>query len=276
VLFSYEGKTALVVGAGSGIGRAISTTFASRGADLVLAGRTRSKLEAVAAEVAATGRTAHTVAVDLSDPDGPERLITEVTTLVPGLDVVVNSAGDWGPGGPDGRSSMAIDQDDFDNVFALHTRAPLFTSIRAAQAMMDAGKGGAILNVVSVGAVTPAPGMALYSSAKAALSHLTATLAVELGVHGIRINAVAPGAVDTPMIDQWTASEEAIAARAARYPLARLGTTDDVAAAAVYLCSDEASWVSGVTLLINGGLPGSSAISAWVEANRPPVRDSGR
>jgi NAD(P)-dependent dehydrogenase (short-subunit alcohol dehydrogenase family) len=272
VLFSYAGKTALVVGAGSGIGKAISTTFARRGADLVLAGRTQSKLDAVAAEVEAAGRSAHTVTVDLSDPAGPERLIDEVNGLVPALDVVVNSAGDWGPGGPDGRSAFAVDQDDFDSVFALHTRAPLFTSIRAARAMMQAGSGGVILNVVSVGAVSPAPGMALYSSAKAALSHLTATLAVELGVHGIRINAVAPGAVDTPMIAQWTTTEEDRAVRGARYPLGRLGTPDDVAAAAVYLCSDEAGWVSGVTLLMNGGLPGSSAIPAWVAENRPPVR----
>jgi len=235
----------------------------------VLAGRTQSKLDAVAAEVAAAGRTAHTVAVDVSDPDGPEHLIAEVTRMVPALDIVVNSAGEWGPGGPDGLSSLLLEQEDFDRVFALHTRAPLFTSIRAARAMIDARSGGVILNVVSVGAVTPAPGMALYSSAKAALSHLTATLAVELGVHGIRINAVAPGAVETPMIDQWTATEEDRAVRAARYPLNRLGTPDDVAAAAVYLCSDEAGWVSGVTLLMNGGLPGSSAISTWVAENRP-------
>lgn len=270
-MFSYSGRQILVIGGGRGIGRAIALAHARAGANIAVAARNVEQLNDVVNEIKALGREAWALPVDLSERGAAEGLITRALDALGRIDVLVNSAGDIGL---QGRASFDLDEDDFDQVFRLHARASLLTSTKAAQSMVERGIRGAILNIASVGGLFPAPSAVLYGSAKAAVLHLTKSLAMEYGMHGIRVNAIAPGLVETPLIEHLIASEEARADSASFYPLNRLGNVDDVAAASIYLCSDEAAWVSGETLMINGGQHASSAMFRWPRTHNhvPPSR----
>jgi NAD(P)-dependent dehydrogenase (short-subunit alcohol dehydrogenase family) len=186
-----------------------------------------------------------------------------------GLDILVNNVGGWGE--VPGSVGPLLDStpEAFDSVFSLNVRAPLYTLLAAARLMIDQGAGGAVVNTASVDGLFPAPGEALYGAAKAALVSLTATLAYELGTHGIRVNAVAPALVETSMTEPWLATDADRQDRASLYPLGRLGVPADVAAAVLYLCSDEAGWVSGITVPVNGGQQATSDAFRWVRAHNP-------
>jgi NAD(P)-dependent dehydrogenase (short-subunit alcohol dehydrogenase family) len=157
----------------------------------------------------------------------------------------------------------------FDSIYSLNVRSPFFAAQRAAKIMKEAGTRGAILNIVSIDGLTPAPGEAVYGSAKAANISLTQTLAIELGRYGIRVNAIAPALIDTPLVADWIDSPELRQDRASYYPINRLGQPEDVAAAAVFLCSDEAGWISGVTLPVAGGQQATSDLFRWVRRQNP-------
>lgn len=266
-MFSYEGKKVAVTGGGRGIGRAIAVAMAGLGAEVTLASRTKSQLEAVADEIRGLGAAVHVRPCDLTDLEAATTLIDDAASTMGGLDVLVNNAG----GGEEGWLGALEDAtpESFDAVYQLNLRSPFFAATRAVKHMIAAGTGGAILNVASIDGLVPAPGEALYGSAKAAMISLTQSLAIEVGHHGIRVNAIAPALIDTALVAEWIPSEAVRAERASYYPLNRIGQPEDVAGAAVYLCSDEAGWISGVTIPVAGGQQTTSDIFRWVRRHNP-------
>ena len=274
-MFSYERKKVLVTGGGRGIGRAIALAFARQGADVAIAARSRSELEQVAGEIRDAGRKAFVFEVDMSQTKKAEEMVDAAARELGSLDVLVNNAGGIvdlpGAAGPLAETTIEA----FDAMYAVNVRSPLFAALAACRVMSKHGRGGAILNIASIDAVFPAPTEGIYGSAKAALVNLTKVLGYEAGKDGIRVNAIAPGVIETRLTEPWLRSEEQRADRASFYPINRVGVPDDVAAAAVYLCSDEAGWVSGNVLYVTGGQLATSDVFRWVRAHNP-VPDSSR
>jgi NAD(P)-dependent dehydrogenase (short-subunit alcohol dehydrogenase family) len=262
-MFSYTGKKAVVTGAGRGIGRA------RQGADVALASRTARELEAVAEEIRQLGRQAWVFPTDMSQLEQARTLVDATKRAMGRIDVLVNNAGGGSsiPGamGPLEQATPAT----FDAIYALNVRSPFFAAQQAAAYMKEQGSGGSILNIVSIDGVFPAPGEALYGSAKAALISLTETMAVEFGTYGIRVNAIAPSLIDTKLVSRALQTEEQRLDRASYFPINRVGKPEDIAAAAVYLCADEAEWVSGVTLVVAGGQQAPADIFRWVRRVNP-------
>jgi NAD(P)-dependent dehydrogenase (short-subunit alcohol dehydrogenase family) len=266
-VFSYEGKRAIVTGAGRGIGRAIALGFAAQGADVTIASRTQAQLDSVAGEIRQLGRKVWVRPCDLSDSDQAVSLVRTASEEMGGLEVLVNCAGggeeDWL--GPLEETTPAR----FDAVYQLNLRSPFFAAITAVHEMTARAVRGAILNIASIDGLISAPGEALYGSAKAAMISLTQSLAIEVGQYGVRVNAIAPALIDTALVADWIPTVDIRAERASYYPLNRIGQPEDIAGAAIYLCSDEAGWVSGVTIPVAGGQQTTSDIFRWVRTHNP-------
>ena len=253
-MFSLTGKACVVTGASRGIGRAIALAFADQGADLVLAARSRNDLEEVRHLIEARGRRAVTQVTDVTNLDQLRAAAAACVTHLGKIDVWVNNAG--GFTATAGSSSEWLDATPagWEEMLRLNLTAQVFGAQAAARVMRSQGTGGVILFLSSIDSLYAAPGgEGIYGACKAALNNITQTMAVELGQHRIRVNAIAPAVVETPLTAPWLATEEDRRSRAAFYPLRRIGQPADVAAAAVYLASDEAAWVSGAVLLVSGG-----------------------
>ncbi|MGB2952959.1 MAG: 3-oxoacyl-[acyl-carrier-protein] reductase [Gaiellaceae bacterium] len=235
---SLEGKTALVTGASRGIGRAIALELGRAGASVVVGYRSGvEQAEEIAREIG--GRA---VQADVSQPEEAGRLVEEAGEL----DVLVNNAGIT----RDGLIARMSD-DDWRDVIDTNLAGAFYTSRSAARGMMRR-RAGSIVNVSSVVGLRGNPGQTNYVSAKAGLIGLTKALARELGSRGVRVNAVAPGYIGTALTD--VLPEQARAAILTNTPLGRLGEPEDVAGAVRFLCSDEASFITGEVLLVDGGL----------------------
>ncbi len=240
---SLDGKTALVTGASRGIGAAIAVIYAAAGANVVLSSRKADALDEVAATL--PSERVMTFAANAGEPDQAAACVEATVERFGALDILVNNAATNPYMGP----SIDIDLGRYDKTFEVNLRGPLVWTQAAWQASMR-DRGGVVINVASIGGIRGEAGIGIYNTTKAGLIHLTETLAADLAP-GVRVNALAPGLVKTHFARAlWEPAEEAVAATV---PLRRLGEPEDIAQAALFLASDFASWITGHTLVIDGG-----------------------
>lgn len=239
---SLKGKVALVTGASRGIGKAIAQSYADAGAAVLLTSRKLVALEAAAAEI---GGDVAVVVANAGDPEQAAAAVAHCVERFGAVDILVNNAATNPYFGP----AMDIDLGRYDKTWDVNLRGALVWTQEAWRQSMHT-RGGSVINIASIGGLSIEPGIGIYNTTKAALIHLTKTLAAELAPL-VRVNAIAPGLVKTDMARAlWEPAEERIAAS---MPLARLGEPADIANAALYLASDLASWVTGHTLVVDGG-----------------------
>jgi 3-oxoacyl-[acyl-carrier protein] reductase len=240
------GRVALVTGASQGIGRACALELAKQGAVIALAARNMDKLGEVAAEIAATGGTAHAFALDVSSEESIKECAKAVITHCGGVNILVNNAGIT-------RDILALrmKRKDWDDVLMTNLTGA-FLMTQAVMSQMVKSRWGRIINVTSVVGETGQAGQANYAASKAGLIGLTKSLARELASRTITVNAVAPGFIETAMTSVLT--EEQKASNALYIPLGRVGTDVEVAHAVAFLASEEAGYITGHTLDVNGGM----------------------
>lgn len=242
-MFDLSGKTALVTGASGGIGMGIARCLHAAGARVGLAGRRIKVLETLAAEL---GTGADVFAADLATTKDTDMLAKEVESRFDGLDILVNNAGITRD-----NLAMRMSDADWDMVLAVNLTAP-FRLTRAMLRGMLKRRYGRIINITSIVGAMGNAGQSNYAAAKAGLTGMSKALAHEVAARGITVNCIAPGFIDTPMTDALSGDQKS--ALAATIPAKKLGTTEDVAAACLYLASSEGQYVTGQTFHVNGGM----------------------
>lgn len=252
-MFDLAGKHVVVTGGGRGIGRGIARAFARAGAGVLVAGRTASVLDETVHELTSLRSDVEhrSIVADIARPGAAAELVGQALAWAGYLDCWVNNAGSANPS--DVGPLIDLDEGQWDRVVDLNMKATFFAAQAAARAMTQ---GGSIINITSRSASNPNPNTGQYGAAKAAIENLTATMAVEWGHRQIRVNAVAPGIVLTELDESGQGLMSTPARRQRQIdsvPLQRLGVVDDVGPACVFLASDEAAWITGAVLPVNGG-----------------------
>ncbi len=250
IAIDLQGKNALVTGGSGGLGRAISEMLAAAGAQVAVHYRKgQEEAEAVVQSIEKAGGKARAFAADVSDPQAVERLLQEVESAFGGLDILVNNAG------MDGPHALVGDDDpqSWEKVIAVDLQGPYYCA-RAAIPRMEKQKAGVILNVTSVHEFIPWEGYSAYTSAKAGLSMFTKTLAQETADKGIRVVALAPGAIKTPINQSVWDDPESLKDLDKKISMGRLGKPEEIAHVVAFLVSDLASYVTGTTLAVDGGM----------------------
>lgn len=247
----FENKVAVVTGGGSGIGRAIAERYANEGAKVIIAGRRENVLK----EVADSNKNISYVVADITNSDDVTKIAKTIETDFAGqLDILVNNAG-WAPVTPLKELTLA----DYDRAFALDVRALLDMTIQTLPFILKSK--GTIINLSTVGAQHRGPNMSMYLGAKAAVENFTRVWAMELAADGVRVNAIAPGTIATDIWNQTDLSEEEAKAHMnniiSMIPLRYVGESEDIANAAAYLASEQARYVTGVILAVDGGMGAS-------------------
>ena len=242
-MFNLDGKRALVTGASGAIGGAIARSVVKRGGKVAISGTRVDALEELAAELGCSG---YVIPVDLSEPGGAEELIKDAIKLMKRVDILVNNAGLTRDG-----LAIRISNDDWDKVIDINLGATFQLSRAVLRGMMK-NRWGRIINISSIVGVVGNVGQVNYAASKAGIIGMSKSLAQEVATRNITVNCIAPGFITTPMTD--ILNEDQKEKLLVKIPVGRLGTAKDVASACIYLASDEASYVTGQTLHVNGGM----------------------
>ena len=247
-LFSLDGKVAVVTGASRGIGRAIALGLADAGAEVAVAARTESDLERLVDEIRGRGRKALAVPTDVLDRSAIESLFDRTIDELGGFDILVNNAGGTRFVAP----ITTLRPEGWDKVIDLNLNAVFHATQLAAQRMVDRG-GGSIIQISSVAGVQGAEGLSFYSAAKAGVRLMTQAVARELASSGVRLNSIAPGWIATDLNANMWSDEGTRESMEDMIPMGRLGQVEEIVGPAVFLASDASSFVTGATLLVDGG-----------------------
>jgi gluconate 5-dehydrogenase len=241
----FEGRTCLVTGGGRGIGRAVAVALAAEGAPVAVGARTRAQVEAVAGEL---GERALALELDVTDQASCEQAVAEVAARLGPPSVLVNAAGI----SPVRQRAEQHDVDAWREILDVNLTGSFLMTRAAAPLLLE--RGGAVVMISSVTGRIASPRLAGYGASKAGLAHLTRTLAREWAGRGVRVNAVSPGYVETELTDAMLAVERLREEVVAQTPLGRVATVEDVVPAVLFLASDEASYITGAELLVDGGM----------------------
>jgi len=246
--FDLTGRVAVVTGGSRGIGRAIALGMAGYGADVVVASRKQEDLDVVAAEVRALGRKAGAIATHMRNREDIDRLVQTTLDQFGKIDILVNNAGTNPYFGP----LVEIEERTWDQIMTVNLKGYFLLAQSVAKGMMER-KSGNIINVASVGGKRASPGLGCYSISKAGVIMLTQVLAQELGPHGIRVNAIAPGVIQTKFAQALWENEAILQRTLSQTPLGRIGRPEEMAGVCVWLASDASSYVTGQTIVLDGG-----------------------
>ncbi len=242
--FRLDGKTALVVGASSGIGRAAAVALAEAGASVTLSARSKDRLESSVEALQQMGFIATALTLDVEDVEATERTIEGA----PAFDVLVNSAG-LARHGPALETTIA----DFDTVMGINVRGAYFVTRAVARKLVAAGRGGSLINISSQMAHVGGIDRAVYSATKHAIEGFTKSMAIEWGRHGIRVNTICPTFIRTPLAEQTFANPERVRWIEEKIKIGRIGEVEDIMGPVTFLASDAAAMITGSALMVDGG-----------------------
>jgi NAD(P)-dependent dehydrogenase (short-subunit alcohol dehydrogenase family) len=247
-LFSLAGKIAVVTGASRGIGKAISLGFAEAGADVALAARSEEDLRTIGKHIDALGRRALVVPTDVTEREQIQNLVDRAVEELGGIDVLVNNAGGTRFMSP----ILGLRPEGWDKVLALNLDSVFHATQIGAQAMLSGG-GGSIIQISSVAGISGAQGLSFYSAAKGGVRLMTQAVAKELASSNVRVNAIAPGWIETDLNVAVRADESTKKYLESMVPMSRFGRPEEVVGAAIFLASDASSYVTGTTIIVDGG-----------------------
>jgi NAD(P)-dependent dehydrogenase (short-subunit alcohol dehydrogenase family) len=246
-LFSVADQIVLVSGASRGIGRAIAEGFATRGASVIITGREKKTLDQTAQEICPEGGVVRPMVCDVSDPAAITSLVERVLGEFDRIDTLVNVAGVNRR-----KPAVEVTEDDYDFVLDINLKGQFLLSQAVGRSMIERGAGSQI-NIASLNSDRPLAYVAPYAMSKAALSHMTRSLALEWGRHGVRVNALAPGFVLTALTEKLWSDETMQAWGKANTPQRRLGVPEDMVGTAIFLASEASAFMTGQTLYVDGG-----------------------